>query len=76
MGKVASKFLKKLFRNVLNFESTSWLFKTESQFSLLRCVINSIIVSLFISQNTKYGVCVLLMNTDNSSVLFESPLMF
>jgi hypothetical protein len=48
-GELASNILKKILRNVLTFESILWLLNTESQFSLLRCVINSLIVSLFMS---------------------------
>jgi hypothetical protein len=49
MGKLTSNILKKVLRNVLNFESVSWLFNTEFQFLLLRWVINSLLVLLFMN---------------------------
>jgi hypothetical protein len=45
VGKLASDIGKKIFRNVLNFGSVSWLFNTESQLSLFISVMNSLIVS-------------------------------
>jgi DNA integrity scanning protein DisA with diadenylate cyclase activity len=41
LGKLASE-IHKMFRNMLNFEHTSWLLYTYFQFTLLRCVVNSL----------------------------------